>query len=250
MNIKIITFYLLGAMCLSSCISLVANFAGKRFDERMKEAENNTSTISYSDDYHVYKTRKTFTYEVHQIMDSTSVNFELDLIVLPMMKMNAALINYKYRYDPKDIIEFSLQEDCPDSLSGACHRELTTINESDNSVWMHPPRSKTLKILELAPFPEIHFNSDNWKSWLYIPKGNWGEWEKTKFNHFYCVDSIEYKYDEVPEYYYVRSFSESRFGKNENNYVFHVDSGFTEMHYKIVNKGVVDLKLIHVSSGL
>ena len=81
MNIKIITFYLLGAMCLSSCISLVANFAGKRFDERMKEAENNTSTISYSDDYHVYKTRKTFTYEVHQIMDSTSVNFELDLIV-------------------------------------------------------------------------------------------------------------------------------------------------------------------------
>jgi len=32
--------------------------------------------------------------------------------------------------------------------------------------------------------------------------------------------------------------------------VFHVDSGFTEMHYKIENEGTVDFKLIDMSSGL
>jgi hypothetical protein len=237
-------------MCLSSCISLVANYAGRRFEKRMEEAENNPSTISYSDDYHIYKTKQKFTYEVHQRMDSTSLKFNLDLIVLPMIKMEAALVKYLYHYDSKDLISMELQEECPDSLNGACLKELTTIREGKNSIWMHPPRSKTLKILELAPFPEIKFNAKEWDSWLYIPKGNWGEWEKTKFDHFYFVDSIKYQHDTIPEYYYVSSFSESRFGKNSNNYVFHVDSGFTEMHYKIVNEGEVDFKLIDISSGL
>ena len=250
MKIKIITFYLLGIMCLSSCISLVANYAGRRFEKHMKEAENNPSTISYSDDYHIYKTHRKFTYEVHQRMDSTSINFELDLIVVPMIKMEAALVKYLYHYDPKDIIALGLKEECPDSLNGACRRELTTIDEGKNSIWMHPPRSKTLKILQLAPFPQVNFNSAQWNGLFYIPKGNWGEWEKTKFKKAYFVDSIKYQQDTIPEYYYVSSFSESRFGKNENNYVFHVDSGFTEMHYKIVNEGEVDLKLIDMSSGL
>ena len=250
MKIKIITFYLLGIMCLSSCISLVANYAGRRFEKHMKEAENNPSTISYSDDYHTYKTHRKFTYEVHQRMDSTSINFELDLIVVPMIKMEAALVKYLYHYDPKDIIALGLKEECPDSLNGACRRELTTIDEGKNSIWMHPPRSKTLKILQLAPFPQVNFNSAQWNGLFYIPKGNWGEWEKTKFKETYFVDSIKYQQDTIPEYYYVSSFSESRFGKNSNNYVFHVDSGFTEMHYKIVNEGEVDLKLIDMSSGL
>jgi len=237
-------------MCLSSCISLVANYAGRRFEKHMKEAENNPSTISYSDDYHTYKTHRKFTYEVHQRMDSTSINFELDLIVVPMIKMEAALVKYLYHYDPKDIIALGLKEECPDSLNGACRRELTTIDEGKNSIWMHPPRSKTLKILQLAPFPQVNFNSAQWNGLFYIPKGNWGEWEKTKFKKAYFVDSIKYQQDTIPEYYYVSSFSESRFGKNSNNYVFHVDSGFTEMHYKIVNEGEVDLKLIDMSSGL
>ena len=250
MKIRIIIFFLLGMISLSSCISLVANYAGKRFEKRMEEAEKNPSTISYSDDYHVYKTRRKFTYEVHQRMDSTSVDFKLDLIVLPMIKMEAALVKYLYRYDPKDIIALGLQEECPDSLNGACRREITTIDEGKSYVWTHPPRSKTLKILELATFPQMKFNTTEWDSWLYIPKGNWGEWEKTKFDHFYFVDSIMYQQDTIPEYYYVSSFSESRFGKNSNNYVFHVDSGFTEMHYKIENEGTVDFKLIDMSSGL
>jgi hypothetical protein len=250
MKIKIVTFYLLGTISLSSCISLVANYAGNRFHKRMVEAENNPSITSYSDNYHIYKTGRKFTYEVHQRMDSTSVDFKLDLIVLPMIKMEAALVKYLYHYDPKDIITLGLQEECPDSLDGACRKEITTIREGKNSIWVHPPRSKTLKILELATFPEIKFNTTEWDSWLYIPKGNWGEWEKTKFDHFYFVDSIKYQQDTIPEYYYVSSFSESRFGKNSNNYVFHVDSGFTEMHYKIVNEGTVDFKLVHMSSGL
>lgn len=250
MKIKIITFYLLGMVSMSSCISLISNYTGNRFNKRMLEAEQNPNVQSYSDDYHIYKTHRKFTYEVHQRMDSTSINFELDLIVIPMIKMEAALVNYLYHYDAKDIIALGLKEECPDSLNGACHRELTTIGEGKNSIWTHPPRSKTLKILELAPFPEVNFNSAQWNSWLYIPKGNWGEWEKTKFKKSYFVDSIKYQQDTIPEYYYVSSFSESRFGKNSNNYVFHVDSGFTEMHYKIVNEGEVDLKLIDMSSGL
>jgi len=250
MKIRIIIFFLLATIGFSSCISLVANYAGKRFEKRMEEAEKNPSTISYSDDFHVYKTRRKFTYEVHQRMDSTSVDFELDLIVLPMIKMEAALVKYLYHYDAKDIVTLGLQEECPDSLDGLCRREITTIDEGKSYVWMHPPRSKTLKILELATFPEIKFNTTEWDSWLYIPKGNWGEGEKTKFDHFYFVDSIKYQHDTIPDYYYVSSFSESRFGKNSNNYVFHVDSGFTEMHYKIENEGTVDFKLIDMSSGL
>ena len=250
MKIKIITFYLLGMVSMSSCISLISNYTGNRFNKRMLEAEQNPNVQSYSDDYHIYKTHRKFTYEVHQRMDSTSINFELDIIVLPMIKMKAALVKYLYHYDAKDIVTLGLQEECPDSLNGACHRELTTIDEGKNSIWMHPPRSKTLKILQLAPFPEVNFYSEQWHGLFYIPKGNWGEWEKTKFKETYFVDSIKYQQDTIPEYYYVSSFSESRFGKNSNNYVFHVDSGFTEMHYKIVNEGEVDLKLIDMSSGL
>lgn len=49
MKIRIIIFFLLATIGFSSCISLVANYAGKRFEKRMEEAEKNPSTISYSD---------------------------------------------------------------------------------------------------------------------------------------------------------------------------------------------------------
>ena len=99
-----------------------------------------------------------------------------------------------------EVIEkYNLYEDC-DPKKNECNTETTTIIEDDDLMFMHPPRMLSLRILQIAPFPEYCRPETYWKTRLEIPKKSWGEWENTKFNQTYTLDSINYETDLFPRH--------------------------------------------------
>ena len=229
-----------------SFISSCTSFHSKRFQKKAKESRSDIIE-SYSDNHHIYKTNRVFHYSVNQSTDSINFNFKLDLRIIPARKAKSAFIEYSYHYSKEDIKLLNLKTECPDSLKGKCRTEISTIRESTNWVLMHPPRSKSLDILELAPFPEFIAKEKEWESELSIPKGNWGEWENTKFRWKFELDSILFDKDSVPEYHSIKSSSNSKFGLNENNFLYHRDSGFVHMNYEFENLGHVNIRLINIT---
>lgn len=78
----------------------------------------------------------------------------------------------------------------------------TGVIENENNIWLHPPREKLFKILQLNPYPYVKFplevgNTWNWK--LQIGSGwgdkRWKEWSGIIVNefHYRVVDKINVK---------------------------------------------------------
>lgn len=71
--------------------------------------------------------------------------------------------------------------------------EATGLIENDSTIWLHPPREKYFKILELNPFPEIQFDKENWQTTLKVGE-QWGN-ERWKTWQGNIVISSDYSYN-------------------------------------------------------
>lgn len=212
------------------------------------KSENNKSIRSLSDSFKVFRTHRTFTYRVFQKVDTVLLNFIVEMKVIPRKYYGGGMIKYTYKYLPIDINEKRVYKNLPDdTLNFGYNLEFSSVLESDTFIYLHPPRSKTLRMLEVAPFPMLEPNKKEWKGVLTIPKGSWGKWENSSFNHTYKIDSIIKGSNGINQYYYVSSISESKFGRSTHHFIYNTDSGFTKLNYKIENEGEVLLKLIKVS---
>ncbi|SDX58014.1 hypothetical protein [Aequorivita viscosa] len=71
--------------------------------------------------------------------------------------------------------------------------EATGMIENDSTIWLHPPRDRYFKILELNPFPEIQFDKENWQTTLEVGE-HWGNerWKTWKGN---IIINSDYSYN-------------------------------------------------------
>lgn len=233
---------------ISSC-TLFKKTSHAEFVKEMVRVIEDPNTLSLSDNYHIYTTHKIFTYKVNQQIEDSTINFILKMTVLPSIN-ESALIGYRYYYEDK--IDSTINDSCKKFnailADGRCYDEMSRIDESKTSIYVHPPRYFTLRILELCPFTSFFRDTSVGKSavgLLHIPKNNWEEWEKTFIKNKSTLDSIVYTQNQIPEYYYFNAITKSRFGVNKANFVFNVDSGYTKMDYMITTPGYAgEIKMI------
>lgn len=197
---------------------------------------------SLSDNYTNYKPGRIFYYNVYQILAKDTFQFEIAAHVLPHKRLKGALMEYRYFYD-KATIERYFYQGSYDSVSGALNSEKTSFKDGD-WVFLHPPRSYTLKSLQLAPFPQFEKSKKEYSGKLTIPKGNWGYWENSEIRSAGSVDSILYNSVAAPQKFFISSYTvNSIYGENKAWFVYDLDSGFMDMKYQFENGNKVRIQL-------
>ncbi len=192
-------------------------------------SNKNKNVVSFSDTLHIYKTHRSFFYDVIQKIDTDTLYFRLQIRVIPNAKIKGAVIEYVYLYPQEYVKKYKL---CDSVSFKNCNIETTTILEKKDFIFLHPPRSFTLRILQLTPFPMLYTNRKHWGAILKIPRKSWGKWAHSSTKFSYTLDSMHISQNNVPEKYVISCHSTSKFGTSEGKFSFQVDSGITSLEYK------------------
>ncbi len=225
-----------------SCIRIVGNVV----NAKNKQFANDT-IISANN--RIYLLGKTFVYDVVQREKNREIKFNLEQVVVPgVANLNESKQKYTYLYNKND---FSPEEYASFLCEGnVMCPEYTSITATEKRIFMHPPRTNTLKKLEIAPFPNLYDcyklqKGDAWFSYFTVSKHKyWGEYAGTTFKRNYSIKSVEYNKDSIPSGAVIFASSKSKkFGTNTLTMHFDIDSGFTRLYYNFYDSTSIDLIL-------
>ena len=224
---------------LIPCIFLIVSSCALIFNTAdFEDTEGKQNIVSkYNDDNIVYKTYRTFVYQI----DKDSISKQTSLIhlkVLPGDLFKQTKIKYKY-----------ISENSNSTSDSTDFWELTGLIENSSNCWLHPPRSKFYE-LEFSAFPEIRKAkkkiTPKWTSKIYT--GNsWGEYKNIIINSSYIHLNdtlIKFKNDLI-QCNVISASAKSKFGKVQSEFYWSEKHGFIELNYYF-NKETIKLKLIDV----
>lgn len=134
--------------------------------------------------------------------------------------------------------------------------EAAGIIENDKNVWIHPPRSRFFRILEINPFPYIkspYSIGTNWKWSLEIGDAfanrHWKSWQGLITNdyHYEIIDqkNIQSKLG-ILNVYIIKGTAKSRIGQTELTSYFNPQYGFIKLEYTNIDGSIIQLELIEV----
>jgi hypothetical protein len=129
--------------------------------------------------------------------------------------------------------------------------------ENENNIWMHPPRDKYFRILELNPFPFIKapYEIGNAWDWTLIVGSGWGDhrwklWEGHLENQckYVIKDKINLKtkLGEI-ECLVIESTASSSVGNTKLTSYFNAEFGFVKLDYLNIDGSKTKLELVEHS---
>jgi len=172
-----------------------------------------------------------------------TVKYGLEPMIQYVPNYNQTLLQYDY---PTENNNFPFN-----SISGGI--------ENEYNVWIHPPRDRYFRILELNPFPFIKapFKIGNsWDWWLSIGS-QWGDkrwktWEGGIENHYF-YEITEKKIIETAfgklECFIIESTASSELGETKLTAFFNEKYGFIKLNYTNIDGSRTNLELIEHSAG-
>lgn len=134
----------------------------------------------------------------------------------------------------------------------------TGVVENEKNVWMHPPRDRFFRILELNPFPFIQapYELGNKWNWSLRIGSFWGDerwktWNGSIENQYYyeiiAKEKFKLKMGEI-ECLVVKSSATSSIGKTHLVSYFNKEYGFVKLEYKNIDSTRTVLELIEFES--
>ncbi|AZA82971.1 hypothetical protein C1637_17480 [Chryseobacterium lactis] len=133
------------------------------------------------------------------------------------------------------------------------HYEMTGYISKNDSLWLHPPRADSFKILELNAFP---FYIKNKKEWQYVlnfgdtwADEKWRQWKGSR------TSLSNYIHDETPVFYIVQkkevectlilaSTKIPNLGETTSVFYYNAEYGFVRMIFTTINNKVIEFNLI------
>jgi hypothetical protein len=134
---------------------------------------------------------------------------------------------------------------------------MSGVIENENNIWMHPPRDKYFRILELNPFPFIKapYEIGNAWDWTLIVGSGWGDhrwklWEGHLENQckYVIKDKINLKtkLGEI-ECLVIESTASSSVGNTKLTSYFNAEFGFVKLDYLNIDGSKTKLELVEHS---
>ncbi len=168
--------------------------------------------------------------------------------VIPGLK---PLIDQIPNYD-QSIVKFQYQAN--NTISDI--NSISGLIENEKNIWLHPPRDKYFRILELNPFPFIKspFEIGNKWKWQLEIESTWGDkrwktWEGNIVNRcdyeIVGIKTIKTPFGDL-ECLEIRSVGVSELGKTELLALFNAEFGFVELHYKNIDGSQTQLLLENI----
>lgn len=137
--------------------------------------------------------------------------------------------------------------------------ESTGLVENEKNVWVHPPRNKMFRVLELNPFPFIQapYEPGNKWSWTLnnIRGSSWGDerWQ-TWEGIIECTSDYEITGKQplttpigVLECFIIQSTASTPFGKTYLTAYFNMDVGFIKLDYTNIDSTKLVLEVVEIS---
>lgn len=133
------------------------------------------------------------------------------------------------------------------------YSEVTGIVENLKNIWMHPPRSKQFRILELNPFPYIQGPYEVGKEWTWTQRigsfwsdARWAEWDDVLTNEYqYKITdkrTVETAFGEL-ECYEVQASATNDIGNTAMMALFNPNYGFVQMEYTNIDGSQIKMSL-------
>ena len=182
---KIMKLCLVSFSCLifGSCLKILSVISPDVDTENQLELAS-----KYNTDNIIFTTNRVFSYSVEQHDADRVLGYDMDLKVIPGKYQGGTKIKYKLYYEEAEGLRTKERETFTDSLKNF-KWDITSVDEDESGVWIHPPRSYTLKQLELAPFLQVKYPlilHQTWTSKLFIGPG----WEDYQGKTVYCSYNV------------------------------------------------------------
>ncbi len=118
--------------------------------------------------------------------------------------------------------------------------EATGLIENDSTIWLHPPRGRYFKILELNPFPEIRFDKEKWSTKLEVGD----HWGNKRWKTWKGIIEIASEYSYNSENGKVTAIAKSELGITHLAADFDRTDGFKKLDYTNIDGSRMVLELI------
>lgn len=227
-------------MLNSSCGKIIDAFS------KDLDTENAPNVKSkYNNDNIILITGKEYLYKVVQKDKDRTLHFDLALKTIPGNYSFGTKIKYKHYY--KD--EFLTDEERRLYLDTVKYYkwDITSAHESINEYLIFPPRSYTLKKLEIAPYPELKLppvKGSKFHKYRNIVAG-YGEYNMSRVYSQHVIEEVIYNADSS---YVAKIKTSSNWGKEETdekiciaNFEFDSKLGFTKMFYSFTDSTSIEL---------
>lgn len=246
------------------------------------ESFDSTNLASNTIDNKIYKAGKTFTYNFYyQDLDNRNFLFEeeKEAYKLPFIERIKAwyfvpldsitdqtisqvtvsiepdIKKMKKRYPNYD--QTVITYNYPQNNGEQRFNESTGLIENSKNVWMHPPRKKLFRILELNPFPFIQapYKVGNKWEWTLNIGSFWGDkrwktWKKSitnKYNYEITgIKKVESKFGYL-KCYEVKSTAKSELGETSLIAYFNLKYGFIKLAYTNIDSSKINIELLEIS---
>ncbi len=131
--------------------------------------------------------------------------------------------------------------------------EMSGAIENEGNIWIHPPREKYFRILELNPFPYIKAPYEIGTKWTWNLRigDQWAD-ERWKIWEGYIENKYQYEITDKRtiktnlgnlECYIIESNAKSRIGETELIAYFNPKFGFVKLNYTNIDRSKTNLEL-------
>lgn len=181
-------------------------------------------------------------------MDSANENTVTSIKITVMPGLDPMI-----QFQP-DYNQTILKYECHTENGKAFSNSMSGVIENENNIWMHPPRDKYFRILELNPFPFINAPyevGNEWEWTLGIGSGwgdvRWKVWEGRIENKYkYKITDkkkIKTALGEI-DCFVIESTAKSRIGETQLTSFFNPEYGFVRLNYINIDGSKTNLELI------
>jgi hypothetical protein len=219
-----------------------------------KVIKGDSSSHRYSVDNGIFKIYRVFTYRctyeaAMPVIGTDSLSLgAIDSIQLTVTDDLHAFLPADSQYS-QTVIRY----DCFDYSGKLISSEETGVIDNRMNIWLHPPRSGDLRILEINPFPFVLW-SDTMQSWNW-PLSVWESWSDRRWKTWTGILKIKNSYEKFNneviatkwgrlECRVINAVGFSIIGKTSLRTYFHPVYGFLRLEYETINGARLILQLV------
>ncbi len=182
----------------------------------------------YNLDNEIYKVGRLFIYDFEFLRDGVIAHSEVNSIRFEVLSGLSPFIRIDSSYNQTVFKLFYIGHS-----NEVLFRERTGLIENERNVWLHPPRSSDMEILQMNAFPYFKFD-DKIEEWKWNLEASYNEYRNINLNHEYTRGAKEYLQLEGKTYlcYIVYSKTTSTLNISTAKFYFNSKFGYMKMKFK------------------